>query len=342
MSKRLLLIGRSGGTHLAKSLFRASEVFSTHLSTQLIDVQSAYEGSKLYRQLNWHLLGKRPPNLRSFNLVVMNTCTKFQPDCLIATGIAPLRSQTLQKISDLGIRTVNFITDDPWNPAHYAKWFLDALPQYTTVFSPRRAIIAELSQIGCQDVRYLPFGYDPHLFYRISPTVVECEAHASDVMFAGGGDRDRIPYISALINAGIKVGLYGGYWERYHETREHNRGLADIETVRLAIHSAKIALCLVRRANRDGHVMRTFEVPAVGACMLTEDTADHREIFGEDGESVVYFQTISEMVEKTRWLLAHPEERQRLSIAAHKKIVQGHHTYSDRLKSMIENTSITF
>jgi len=335
MPQKLLLIGRSGGTHLAESLFRASKDFLSHLSTQLIDVQPAYEAPKWYRQINWHLLGKRPPNIKSFEQIVIKNCAEFQPDLLIATGIVPISSSTLQKIQDLGIRTVNFITDDPWNPAHYAQWFIQALPCYNTIFSPRQAIIKELNQIGCQDVRYLAFGYDPHLFYPISPTSLQFETHTSDVMFAGGADRDRISYISALIDAGINVGIYGGYWERYNETKKYNRGLIDIENLRLAIHSAKIALCLVRKANRDGHVMRTFEVPAVGACMLTEDTLDHREIFGAEGENVIYFQTIAEMVEKAKWLLDRPEERLRLSIAAHQRIVTGKHRYSDRLQSML-------
>jgi spore maturation protein CgeB len=81
--------------------------------------------------------------------------------------------------------------------------------------------------------------------------------------------------------------------------------------------------------------MRTFEVPAVGSCMLTEDTPEHREIFGQDGEAVVYFNTVTEMVEKTHWLLHHDQERQRLAQNAHLLITQGQNTYGDRLKTML-------
>jgi spore maturation protein CgeB len=104
----------------------------------------------------------------------------------------------------------------------------------------------------------------------------------------------------------------------------------------MAISTAKVALCLVRRANRDGHVMRTFEVPAIGACMLTEDTEEHREIFGEEGKAVVYFRPILEMIEKLRWLLDHDDERQRLAEAAYRLIVNGRNTYKDRLLTMLE------
>jgi spore maturation protein CgeB len=81
--------------------------------------------------------------------------------------------------------------------------------------------------------------------------------------------------------------------------------------------------------------MRTFEVPAIGACMLTEDTSEHREIFGPEGEAVVYFSTVSEMVDKARWLLEHEKERQKLAQSAHLLITQGNNTYTDRLKTIL-------
>jgi spore maturation protein CgeB len=83
--------------------------------------------------------------------------------------------------------------------------------------------------------------------------------------------------------------------------------------------------------------MRTFEIPAMSGCMLAENTEEHREIFGEDGSSVLYFQDIGEMLEKTRWLLDHPEERRRLAEAAHRLITRGRHTYGDRLLQMLRS-----
>ncbi len=81
--------------------------------------------------------------------------------------------------------------------------------------------------------------------------------------------------------------------------------------------------------------MRTYELPAIGSCMLTEDTAEHRELFGADGESVVYFQTPSEAVVRLRWLLAHEGERARLAAASHRLIVEGKNTYRDRLGAIL-------
>jgi spore maturation protein CgeB len=51
---------------------------------------------------------------------------------------------------------------------------------------------------------------------------------------------------------------------------------------------------------------------------------------------VVYFRDIPEMIEKLRCLLANPDERSRLASAAHKLIVNGHHTYKDRLTTILD------
>lgn len=75
---------------------------------------------------------------------------------------------------------------------------------------------------------------------------------------------------------------------------------------------------------------------ALGACMLVEDTEEHREIFGEDGRAVVYFRTAQEMTSRLRWLLAHPDERVRLAEAATARTATKDNTYASRLSRMLE------
>jgi spore maturation protein CgeB len=86
--------------------------------------------------------------------------------------------------------------------------------------------------------------------------------------------------------------------------------------------------------------MRSLEIPAIGACMLVEDTEEHRNLFGGDGESVVYFRDPKGMVECARRLLADEPKRRRLAEAVYARIHAGHHTYADRLSAML-NLNVT-
>ncbi|MCI0391795.1 MAG: glycosyltransferase [Acidobacteria bacterium] len=330
----LLIVGIPEPIHVGAHLLQAARALG--LPVDLRDSNIAFAAPWPLAKFNWWLRGHRPSRLGDFSRQVVEACQNLRPKWMISTGISPIADWAIEAIGELGTQRINFLTDDPWNPAHHAPWFMNALPLYDHVFSPRRANLGDLRQFGCRQVTYLPFAYAPEAHFAEPPvTDAEKERFGTDIVFVGAADRDRIPYMNALARAGLSLALYGGYWTRFSETKSYSRGIADLQTSRKAVSGAKIALCLARRANRDGHAMRTFEIPAIGACMLVEDTEEHREIFGEDEKAVIYFGNIDQMIEKARWLRVSDEERRRLARSSFELITEGNHTYSDRLASML-------
>lgn len=336
MSTSLLIVGNPGEVHVGRHLLRAADGMG--LDATLCDTSAAYSGSTFRRTFNWRMRGRRPANISEFSRQVVEECRERRPLSLIATGLAPVDAAAMRVIGELGIRRVNFLTDDPWNEAHHAPWFMDVINQYDTVFTPRTANVEQLRAAGCRRVKYLPFAYAPDIHFSDPPASDdERRQFESDVVFVGGADDDRVAWMAPLISAGFRVALYGGYWERHAATRAAARGMADAATLRKAIGGGATALCLVRRANRDGHSMRSFEVPAIGACMLVEDTEEHRRIFGEPRNSVDYVSAPDAVVERVDGLVRDRCERQRLRQSAHALITSGHHTWSDRLTAMLED-----
>lgn len=333
---KILVVGNREGTNIGGAFERAAANLDVDL--RLKESRLAMEAPLWIRRANWWLRGKRPPRLEQFGQHVVAQCRDWQPDYLISCGIAPLNKTALREIGSLGVHRLDYLTDDPWNPAHRAPWFLEALEHYDVVFSTRRSNLEDLRN-AVQRALYLPFAYCPDLHFPETRAVGRDAS--DDVIFGGGCDRDRVPLIAALIRSGFQVGLYGSLWERFAQTRMHTRGQADPETLRVAHRGAKVALCLVRRANRDGHTMRTFEVAAMGACMLAEYTDEHREILGGDGETVVYFRSPEQMIDRLRWLLRHDDERRRLGSAVQVRITSGHNTYRDRLETMLAFATTT-
>jgi spore maturation protein CgeB len=239
----------------------------------------------------------------------------------------------LLKLRSLGVICVNYATDDPWNSALCGSWHLRALPAYDIVFTPRRANIADLHRLGCANVHFLPFGYDHTLF---APAEVTVGTPGYDVLFAGGADRERVAFVQDFMSAGAQLALVGDYWKRYRATRPYALGHKSPTMLRDLTAAAKVNLCLVRRANRDGHVMRSFEIASIGGCMLAEDTEEHRTIFGGDGDSVHYFRTPKQAAALARLLIDHPADRARLAASVRDRIGRGAHTYSDRLCTMLD------
>ena len=90
-----------------------------------------------------------------------------------------------------------------------------------------------------------------------------------------------------------------------------------------------------RRSRR----MRSIEIGAIGACMLAQDTDEHRDIFGPEAEAVIYFRDAKEAAQRAGTLLCDSSERKRLSVCLQRRSACGAHTYAHRLGTMLRIAS---
>ncbi|MBE2223379.1 MAG: glycosyltransferase [Anaerolineae bacterium] len=330
---RILIAGNPLPFHVGAHFYHAAEVLGVDVVIQ--DTQLAFSHHRLMQSAYWRFLGKRPLHMGRYSRAILEQSQTFKPELLLSIGAAPVNGSHLNQIGKQGVCRAVFLTDDPFNPVHDAAWFKQALRQYDYIFTPRRSNLSQLKSITNATISYLPFAYNPSVHYPASIPVDERQM-GSDILFAGGADSDRLPWINAFIKANMSVKLYGGYWEKYDNTRPYAHGHADLELLRHLVPTSKINLGLVRRANRDGHVMRSFEVPAMGGMFLAEDTEEHRDLFGTEGETVLYFSDYEEAVVQAKWLLARLDERQRLATAVYQHITNGKHTYADRLQTILD------
>lgn len=331
---RLLVVGYAQSGQMGAYLGRAAEALG--VKHTLLDMSEAEAKHRIVQSLCWRFRDRRPAHLDVFAKKVLEHCEGCRPDIVITTGVrVPLLRAHLERLRARQIRLLNYSTDDPWNPGLTSKWFLSALPAYDVVFTPRRANVSDFERVGVRNIRYLPFGYDPqaHRACRDPSTL----AHPCDVLFVGGCDNERLPLIGALVQSGLTLALFGRYWDQHAITRSHWRGVADQETIAAASGNARVCLCLVRRANRDGHVMRSFEAAAIGGCILAEDTEDHRNLFGPDGAA--YFSTDDELVRQALRLVNSDESRVRLSNALAERMSARSDSYADRLAKMLDEST---
>lgn len=321
------------GTHIGGSLVRAARRLG--LDPIVLDAAEAESRSRLLRTWNWRVRGRRPGHLERYSQSIPDRLGPARPLVLVATGAAPLTASTLDVLREQQVVTVNYSTDDPFNPVHRAPWHLQALPHYDVVFTPRRANVADLQRLGCPLVRYLPFAFDRDAFGAGGPEPVGAVEPEFDVLFVGGADSDRFAFVREYLKHGPPPLLVGGYWDRDPLTRPYAAGLRSPADLARLTRAARVNVCLVRRANRDGHVMRSFEIPAIGGFMVAEDTPEHRELFGEDGAAVFYFATPADVARHVRWAIDNPAMRRDMADAAHRLVVGAGHSYDDRLLAMM-------
>ena len=333
----ILIVGNPETFHVGAHFYKAAQ--NIGLKAEIIDVRDAFGNSRFFQSALWKFGGKKPQKLNYFGRKVVACCKERGYSLLLATGMAPLDQKSLCALRHAGVQTINYLTDDPWNQAHRSAWFLKAIKLYNNVFTTRRSNIFDLKKTGCTNINYCPFGYDNNKHKNLLGTMSDfCGA---DIMFVGGADSDRIKIMDHFVSNNFSLALFGGYWNKTKGFAKYSCGSADLLTLARYGQVAKIVICLVRRANRDGHVMRSYEAAASAACMLVEDTMEHREIFGEDGECVVFFNSNEQMILRARWLLDHPEERLRLRHAVYRRIVlEGKNTYTNRLRTILKTVGV--
>ena len=85
----------------------------------------------------------------------------------------------------------------------------------------------------------------------------------------------------------------------------------------------------------DDVAMRFFEIPSTGTAMLANTDVDGLDSLGfVEGVHFVGYVGEDEAIEKAKWMLAHPMEREKIAQAGH-TLVRSNHTYKHRMEALL-------
>jgi hypothetical protein len=79
--------------------------------------------------------------------------------------------------------------------------------------------------------------------------------------------------------------------------------------------------------------LRLYETTGVGVLLITDEKQNISELFAP-GEEIVTYRDDDELVEKVRYYLEHPGERERIARAGQERTLRDH-TYLDRMKELL-------
>jgi len=170
---------------------------------------------------------------------------------------------------------------------------------------------------------------------------VEC-AKRLDWCFVGRFSPLRLEYVERALGVSKDGAVYGPGWLRKNPLNAGLRGVVKgdyIEGEALArlYSESRVVLNITnwgRGAERSGMNMRVLEVPACGACLLTDGSRDLGAVV-TPGEHVVLFDGPDDFSAKLRYYLDNPDEREEIARkgCGH---VTSHYTYDDVARIMIE------
>lgn len=184
-------------------------------------------------------------------------------------------------------------------------------------------------------IHHLPaFGVDAELYRPPAEPI----APSHEIVFVGGSNPRRQAIIDRLLD--LPVELYGGWLRKRNrfraDLRAHVRGkgLWGDALVRL-YHTSKIVLNISAWDPQEysGLNLRVFDVPATGAFLLTDYSAE-LETYYTIGEEIVCFRDIDDLRDKLRYYLTHDNERRAIAARGLAR-ARTLPTVTDRVRSLI-------
>jgi len=208
---------------------------------------------------------------------------------------------------------------------------IDAYDIYDYTFTWSHRIATELQKEGINNVYYLPFAYDSTI-YPVNSNV-EKGNWKYDVSFVGTYDKEREDYLVELSD--LQLAIWGPYWQRAKTPKLKSMvygTFANINTMMQLYTSSKICLNIMRPQNSSSHNMKTFEIPALGGFLLTQDTLEHRQIFPNN--SIGLFQNKNDFRNKVLDYLSDDDNRIVMMKNAMKLVLEKN-TYINRAKYVL-------
>ena len=343
MDLRVLFVGDLSGDGRSKQRKRAMEelVQEVHALSYYPDTTANPEGKyiPLRERVLWKLgfpLSKNP-----INKMLLAGVKSHLPDILwIEKGnsIFPRTIKWVKKIAPK-CRIVSHSEDDMFafhNRSWYYTW---GLKFYDVVFTTKsfNCRPGELSALGAKRIIYIDQAYDKYLHKPVCISEEDKLRFGSEVGFIGSYERERAESMLYLAENGVKVRVWGNRWERFYKLHPNlileQRPLYGEEYVK-GICSTRINLCFLRKANRDLHTSRTFEIPACRAFMIAERTDEHLRLFDE-GREAVYFGSNEELLQKVYYYLEHGTERESIANAGWKRCLSSGYSFHERIEIML-------
>ncbi len=295
------------------------------------------KSASLWARVRWKL--RLPMDVLGENDRLVAAVREHHPDIVLVDNCKVISRATLATLRQLGVgRLVYYSPDDiaaPHNLSLPLKW---SLPHWDVVCTTKTFNVPELSALGARRPFLIGKAFDPALHRPLTAEQVGEGYEEFDAVFIGTYEPERCASINALAESGTSVVVYGetkGNW-RPSQLRagiELRPSVFADEYVR-AWHSGKVALCFLRKINRDRITQRTMEIAAIGRPMLAERTDEHDQHF-QDGVEYLGFSDDAELVASVKDLLQDRAGRLALGQAGRQRCMRSGYSTADRAAQML-------
>ena len=299
----------------------------------------------LKKVLYWlfrHNLGRfKLLDLNDTNKRILEEASTGKWDVLWLDRALTVEKSTLQKVKQFqpDCKIVGFSHDDMAQRHNQSAQFLDHLPCYDVFYTTKSYNVKELKDMGCKQCEFVENSFAPNTHRPYGNEHSPENLDRYPVGFIGCWEQEREELFRRLVERGIEIHVWGNLWNKcsFHHAKlviDHGDVIGD--QYARALCSLDIALCLLRKQNRDLQTTRSIEIPACGVFMLAERTDEHMALL-EEGKEAEFFSTSDELIEKIRYYLDNPEKRKQIAAAGRERCLKSGYSNQDRIKGIFKD-----
>jgi hypothetical protein len=260
------------------------------------------------------------------------------PDVLWLDKALNVTPATLRTVHAGGARVIQYTPDDCRIRPNVSHDMLAGLAECDLFVTSKVDNIEWLKAHGARGVLWSYQGFDEEA-HRPPPSEAYDAALKGRVVFVGAWEPARAATITSLLRAGIPVTVTSAWkqWAELSVWPNFSFRYGDVFGVRYAAAhaSADVSLGFLRKAARDEHTTRTFEIPACGGVMLAERTEEQTRVFRE-GVEAEFFADDDECIAKCRGLMLDAERRESIRRAGRRRCLESGYSWRDRCRTMLD------
>lgn len=294
----------------------------------------------LWSRIRWKL--RWPMDVDGVNAKLLRDVQAHRPDVVFVDNSRTMARRTLREIKQICDPLLVFYSPDDIVAPHNLSWPLRwSFPDWDVFFTTKTFNVEELRTRGVRNPVLVGNAFDPQMHRPMTPEEVGEDFERYDLVFVGTVEQDRMASILKLAEAGFTVAVFGNpasrrgaAWQGLkHPKILSGPHVSGLDYTRM-LHRGKVALCFLRKMNRDQITTRSIECPAMARPMLAEKTAEHDSHF-IDGEEYIGFSNDAEMIEKVRRLLADPKFRARVARQGFARSISSGYSTDSRAAQMM-------
>jgi len=148
----------------------------------------------------------------------------------------------------------------------------------------------------------------------------------------------RAEVVDAIMDSGIKLDLFGNYWDGYSNWHGY---VTDFHEMIRAFSRSKICLNLSNPWHHNTMPQikgRHFEIPQIGRLQICTP-ADDLDSYFEEGTEIVVARSTEDLIAKLKFYLKYADEREAIAAAGHARMLK-EHQWHHRLHAIFEEVGV--